>query len=350
VELDVYLLAQVYTAVRPLDSLLSTFQELRGAIDRDAFVAGSPAEAGGETFFVPHRLNWQAMVYDITAISIPPETWEELLEVCRKNRGAVGIKAARYEGLVCDLFPFLWQAGGDPLRPHSAGTMRALMFLKELASTLNPAARSYKESSILQAQERKEIILHFNWPFVVPLMREKNLLHSQLRVAPLPSGPAGRATVLGGGYLGIPRTAPHPEEAALLIDFLLSERVQRKLTRELGWFPVREAGWEELNKDDRYDFSGYLEMRGSLRARPGVPYYEELSRIWQQGFSDLLFEDKFPEDVAAFVQTRLQHLRKEPGQCHLYDGNDLHTSLSHFRRLRFFRCRHCSLHRRRSVP
>jgi multiple sugar transport system substrate-binding protein len=314
VELDVYMLAQVYTAVRPLDSLLATFDELREAIDRNAFAAGSPPAGGGETYFVPHRLNWQAMIYDISAMSTPPDTWEDLLDVCRKNAGAIGIKAARYEGLVCDLFPFLWQAGGDPLRPRSAGSLRALMFLKELASTFNPAVRSYKESSILQAQERKEIILHFNWPFVVPLMRKKNLLHSQLRVAPLPSGPAGRATVLGGGYLGIPRTAPHPEEAALLIDFLLSERVQRILTRELGWFPVRDAGWEELSKNDRYDLSGYLGMIGSLRARPGVPYYEQLSRIWQQGFSDLLFGDKSPDEVAAFVQTGLQDLREESGQ------------------------------------
>ncbi|MGB5875699.1 MAG: extracellular solute-binding protein [Bacteroidota bacterium] len=312
VELDVYMLAQVYRSVLPLDSLVGTFSAIREVVDSAAFRAGSPPEADGWTHFLPHRLNWQAMVYDASLLSQPPGTWDELLDVCRQHAGAIGFKASRYEGMVCDFFPFLWQSGGDPLQPRSSGSLRALRFLKQISPTLNPAVRSYKEVSILQAQERQEVILHFNWPFVVPLVRKKGLMRSRIRVAPLPAGPAGSVTVLGGGYLGIPRTAPHPSEAALLVDFLLSEQVQRRLTRDLGWFPVRDAGWEELSEDDRIDFSGYLEMRGGLRARPAVPHYGEISRIWQQGFSDLLFEGKSADEVAAFVESRLEEL----GEAH----------------------------------
>ena len=308
VELDVFMLAQLYRSVLPLDSLVRTFSHLRDVVDSNAFGAGSPPEADGRTHFLPHRLNWQAMVYDASALGHAPETWDELLEVCRQHAGAIGFKASRYEGMVCDFFPFLWQSGGDPLRPRSPESLRALRFLKQISGTLNPAVRSYKEVSILQAQERKEIVLHFNWPFVVPLVREKGLMRSQIRVAPLPAGPAGSATVLGGGYLGIPRTAPHPSEAALLVDFLLSERVQRRLTRELGWFPVRASGWDELSEEDRIDFSGYLKMRDALRARPAVPEYGELSRAWQQAFSDLLFGGKSADEVAAFVASRLEEL------------------------------------------
>jgi multiple sugar transport system substrate-binding protein len=308
VELDVYMLAPLHRSVLPLDSLVKTFSDLRSAVDSNAFSAGSPPGAGGRTHFLPHRLNWQAMVYDASTLDQPPRTWEELLKVCRQHVGAIGFKASRYEGMVCDFFPFLWQSGGDPLRPRSPESLRALRFLKEVSTTLNPAARSYKEVSILQAQERKEIILHFNWPFIVPLVREKGLMRSQIRVAPLPAGPAGSATVLGGGYLGIPRTAPHPSGAALLIDYLLSERVQRILTRELGWFPVQEAAWDALSKEDSDDLAGYMEMRGSLRARPAIPQYGEVSRVWQQGFSDLLFEGKSPDEVAFFVEARLEQL------------------------------------------
>lgn len=55
---------------------------------------------------------------------------------------------------------------------------------------------------------------------------------------PAPSGPAGRgfmAVVVG---LGIPFTAPNPDGAEALIDFLLSPETQGAVLRDLNFFPV----------------------------------------------------------------------------------------------------------------
>jgi ABC-type glycerol-3-phosphate transport system substrate-binding protein len=306
-ELDVYLLPVMRHAMQPLDTLVSHQQELSRQVPNDAWKVcrfGEPERL----LYLPHRLNWQAMIYDARVLERPPSNWQELLEVARNHPGAVGLKCARYEGLVCDLFPFLWQAGGDPRQPDSPEALKAMKFIKRLAPYLNTAVRSYKENSILQAQEHQEIVLHFNWPFAVPLLRQKRLLPQRFRTAPLPQGPSGRATILGGGYLGIPATAPHPVEAARLLDYLTSPEAQRQMVASMGWFPIRPQGWEAMTSQSREDFSGFLAMRSDVHARPNVIIYEQISQIWQDGFYRMVFDDVDPAAILRQMQEKIDAL------------------------------------------
>jgi multiple sugar transport system substrate-binding protein len=55
---------------------------------------------------------------------------------------------------------------------------------------------------------------------------------------PAPSGPAGLGFMPVIVGLGIPRTAPNPENAAALIDYLTRPGVQEQILNELGFFPV----------------------------------------------------------------------------------------------------------------
>lgn len=306
-ELDVYLLPIEKGYMQPLDTLMRAAEVLRGHVPAQAWQAGRFGDPE-RLLYVPHRLNWQALVYDASVLSAPPGSWEELLSVARSHPGAIGLKCAQYEGLVCDVFPFVWQAGGDVLKPGSRAALQAMTFLKRLRPYLNPAVRSYKENSILQAQEHREIVLHPNWPFVVPLLRENGLLHRSIETAPLPAGPTGSATVLGGGYLGIPHTAPHPNDAARLLDFLTSVEAQKLLVAQLGWFPIRDEGWLAMTERDRADFAGYLAMKDDVHARPNVPYYPEVSQIWQDGFYRIVFDGEDAATELARMQERIDAL------------------------------------------
>ncbi len=55
---------------------------------------------------------------------------------------------------------------------------------------------------------------------------------------PAPSGPKGLGFMPVIVGLGIPKTAPNPENAAKLIDYLTRPGVQEQILRELGFFPV----------------------------------------------------------------------------------------------------------------
>lgn len=311
VEFDVYFLPDVVSLVQDLDPLVPTIEELPRAVAEEVWSAGLNPITREELLFVPHRLNWQAMVYDARRLESPPRTWEDLRTLARTRPASIGIKGARYEGLICDFFPFLWQAGGDPREPESPEVLRALQFFAELRSGIHPGSVSFKENTILQAQEHQEILLHFNWPFVVPLLREKGLLPGALQTAPLPAGPRGLATVLGGGYLGIPKTSPRPRKAARLLEFLIAESTQRRLLKDLGWFPSRQTAWDALDEGTRRAAQGFIAMKDDVHARPLVADYERISALWQTTLARVLFDEVKPEQALRDLAGLMEKTRGE---------------------------------------
>src|SRR5690606_25876034 len=152
----------------------------------------------------------------------------------RAHPGKVGFKAARYEGLTCDVLPFVWAAGGDGARFDDRGARDAFALFAALAPYVNPQSAGFREATIVEAMARGELVLHLNWPFAAAVLASQGMAPDPVRTAPLPAGPAGRATVLGGGYLAIPRNAPHPEAALRLLRRLLSRDVQARLGRDVG--------------------------------------------------------------------------------------------------------------------
>jgi len=244
--------------------------------------------------FLPHRLGWQAVVYDHAALGGPPEDWPALLAVARAHPGKVAFKGSLYEGLTCDVLPFVWAAGGSGEVLDDAGALAAFRLFAELAPYLHPGSATFKEPTVAEAMARGEIVLHLNWPFVMSLYASQGLSPEPVRSAPMPRGPRGRATVLGGGYLGIPRNAPHREAALALVHHLLAHDVQVAFAQRLGWFSPRR---DVAVADGGEALAGFAAMRADVRPRPARPDYPALSRRWQEAFRAVVFEHRDPEAV-----------------------------------------------------
>lgn len=285
VELDVYSLALVKDDVAVLNEA-ELAAELH-ALEPQALEAGR----FDGLRFLPHRVGWQALVYNHAVIANPPTTWPELLAVARAHPGQIGLKGALYEGLTCDLLPFVWAAGGSGDVLDDAGAIAAFQFLAELAPYLDPQSETFKESTIAEAMARGEIVLHLNWPSVMSLYASRGLAPDTIRSAPLPAGPNGRATVLGGGYIAIPRRAPHPDAAAGLMRYLVGKHAQEMLARDLGWFSARR----DVKVGRAEDLlAGFAAMRSDVRPRPVRADYALLSRLWQRAFRDVVFRHADP--------------------------------------------------------
>jgi ABC-type glycerol-3-phosphate transport system substrate-binding protein len=294
VELDVYSLAPAADDVRALDA----------APLRDLLDALEPATVRAGTIeglrFLPHRVSWQAMLYDHATLGAPPATWDELLAVARAHPGKIGFKAALYEGLTCDLLPFVWAAGGDGASLDDAGARAAFRFFAQLAPYVNPQSAGFKEATIVEAMARGEIVLHLNWPFAISVLASQRLAPEPIRAAPIPAGPAGRATVLGGGYLAIPRNAPRPQLALELARYLLSRDVQERLGREVGWFSARRDVAPGVGRGEAGAlYAGFAAMHGELRSRPERVDYLRLSRLWQEAFRAVVFRGADPDATLA---------------------------------------------------
>jgi ABC-type glycerol-3-phosphate transport system substrate-binding protein len=286
VELDVYSLALAAQDVAVLND--ADLESELAALTPQALAAG---RIDGLRF-LPHRLAWQAMIYNHAVLGRPPATWAELLAVARAHPQQIGLKGALYEGLTCDVLPFVWSAGGSGETLDDAGALAAFRFFAELAPYLSPQSAIFKEASIAEAMARGEIVLHFNWPFVMSLYASQGLAPETVRSAPLPRGPDGdRVTVLGGGYLAIPRRAPHRAEALRLARYLIGQHAQQRLARELGWSSARRDV-APLASDA--GLAGFAAMRDAVRPRPARADYPRLSRQWQEAFRAVVFEHTDP--------------------------------------------------------
>ncbi len=282
VELDLAMLARARGRVRELDPLITA--SARALFPEAAWEAGS---ANGHVYFVPHRLMWQALVYNRIEVPSPPATWDDLRRFARVHPGKLALKGALYEGAICDVMPFVWSAGGDELEPGSHGSLRALEFLGSLAADLNPESAVFREMSVLEAQARGSVWIHLNWPFAMSYLQSKGLAPEVNLSAPVPAGPQRPATVLGGGYLAIPASAPHPEAAAAFIRYLLTPAAQRRLSQQLGWYGSvpPPAGSEQA-----LIYAGFTAMRPYVHARPVIDCYAVLSDRWQRAIRSVLFD------------------------------------------------------------
>jgi ABC-type glycerol-3-phosphate transport system substrate-binding protein len=291
VELDLAQLGEAHGYAQPLDSVVSA--TARGLFSNQAWDA---ATIDSHLYFVPHRLMWQAMIYNRIEVPHPPETWSDLERFAREHPGKLGLKGARYEGAICDVMPFIWSADGDECAPDSPGSIRGLNFLQQLAPYLNDESAVFREMSVLEAQARGSVWIHFNWPFAIGYLHAKALAPSVNLSAPIPAGPLGRATPLGGGYLAIPNSAPHSKLAAEFIQYLLTADTQARLSRELGWYgSVPPAP----NSEDAELYAGYVAMRPYVRARPTVDCYSDLSEQWRRAIRAVLFDDTAPASAMA---------------------------------------------------
>jgi ABC-type glycerol-3-phosphate transport system substrate-binding protein len=239
---------------------------------------------------------WQAMIYNRIEVPRPPANWKELADFVRAHPDKLGLKAALYEGAVCDVMPLVWAANGSEQAPSSPGSLMALGFLAGLAPGLNPMSEVFREMSILEAQARGQIWLHFNWPFAMSYLAGKGLAPQVDLSAPIPAGPDGTYTVLGGGYLAIARSAPHPDAARAFLRYLLTAPAQERLSRKLGWYgsvpPQAQSPAADL-------YAGFTAMRNQVRARPAIAGYTALSNRWQRIIQQVLFDNKPPADAIA---------------------------------------------------
>ncbi|HLX05263.1 MAG TPA: extracellular solute-binding protein, partial [Candidatus Binatus sp.] len=142
IELDLAMLGEAHSYAQPLDKIVSPVA--RALFSKEAWDA---ATIDRQLYFVPHRLMWQAMIYNRVEVPNPPATWDDLERFAREHSGKLALKGARYEGAICDVMPFVWTAGGNECAPDSAGSIRALDFLRQLAPDLNDESAVFREMS-----------------------------------------------------------------------------------------------------------------------------------------------------------------------------------------------------------
>jgi multiple sugar transport system substrate-binding protein len=186
--------------------------------------------------------NKKALPYLPAGADVNRLTYAQLLEWARNikertGQAKLGLPASVGNGLIkrfLEGYVIPAYSGGVVTTFKSPASVQGWQYLKQLWQYANPQSSSYDAmSDPLRSQE-----VWIAWDHVAVLRDALEAQPDDFVVFPAPSGPRGRAYMPVVAGLGIPKTAPHPEQAKQLIKYLLSAGVQDKTLSAIGFFPV----------------------------------------------------------------------------------------------------------------
>ncbi len=236
----------------------------------------------------------------------PPATLDELAAAAQKvssppNHYGLLFQGAQYEGLVCTWIEILHNLGGTIFgesRENPAGgvvgqrksqlyspaSVRATQMVHDLIFNLKvspPGTVGYTEGEVRKlyeaggsamAREWMDMVLEFNDPAI-------SRVAGQVGVAPLPAGPAGSHSCIGGWVYGVNKFTPNQKQAWSALQHLTSVESQTDAMVTAGMVASRPATL--MHADIRNHPLWGPALPTVLQAvQTGIP--RPLSAIWPQ--------------------------------------------------------------------
>lgn len=234
----------------------------------------------------------------------PPQNWEELQEYSRrllKDRNGDGryeqigffvpaVPASGPQGayMMWQWTPFLWQAGGYLVNEEQTEVLfdspegvEALTLWKDIYQLQNQ--RTFTAEDPLTVMASQQIAMMLDGPWNLPRYPQ---LFSRFDygVAPLPAGPAKRATVVAGEYLAIFKQSDHPDETWEFVKWMVDPETQAFWSMESGYLPVRESvvevdAFQEFLQERPHQRAFVEQMQYAQAQRPIDFYTMRIQRL-----------------------------------------------------------------------
>lgn len=266
-----------------------------------------PAESAtwnGKIYGVPNESNALIMYYDKTLFDqqgmTPPTTWEQLASDAKTltadGRYGFSTSMTKSENSVFVFESLLWQAGADLDTLDSSKALQAMQYLLDLqqSGSMSKEALSWDLRGGVTQLANGQSAIAFGGTWDGSWLKQ-NMKH-ELGIAPLPAGPAGQVSNLGGENWAITATSKHPDEAWKLVTFAVDPKEQMPYLVESGQLPSRKdlATQPEFAKDP---FPTYLEQLQVAKARVYGPNYPKMADALTQAFQAVLSGQQTPKQA-----------------------------------------------------
>lgn len=182
--------------------------------------------------------------------------------------------------MVWNWLPYLWQAGGDVIDEaqvevqfNSEAGVAALSLWQKIYQDLQ--LRTFT-SDFDVAFAAGRLAMAMDGPWNLP--RFNDLLKDlDWAFAPLPAGPQGRGTIVGGEYLAIFKQCDHPDEAWKFVKWIIRPDVQAFWSMKSGYLPMRRAV-NDIPEFKSYlkahpNFAVFVEQMEYARAQRPIDYH-----------------------------------------------------------------------------
>lgn len=213
-----------------------------------------------------------------------PKTMDELLMMSKaltnENQYGVFISPDSYYAL-----PYVWAFGGGMISDdmeiliNNEGSRNGINFMQKLMNekVVQPELQfdNWNQAMMDDFKTGKvAMIINGPWATTDILSGAEFKNAENLGIAPVPAGPAGQGSPVGGHNLVISKYSQAPDEAYQFIEFLNNRENQAHLAKELGILPTRQSAYEDAELLENQIFQGFksqLEVATSLPVIPERP-------------------------------------------------------------------------------
>lgn len=213
-----------------------------------------------------------------------PKTMDELLMMSKaltnENQYGVFISPDSYYAL-----PYVWAFGGGMISDdmeiliNNEGSRNGINFMQKLMNekVVQPELQfdNWNQAMMDDFKTGKvAMIINGPWATTDILSGAEFKNAENLGIAPVPAGPAGQGSPVGGHNLVISKYSQAPDEAYQFIEFLNNRENQAHLAKELGILPTRQSAYEDAELLENQIFQGFksqLEVATSLPVIPEGP-------------------------------------------------------------------------------
>jgi spermidine/putrescine-binding protein len=233
----------------------------------------SLVKSGGNVYGVPYQWGPNPLLYDTTAFSAPPDTWNILWDP--KNKGKVSV----WDDL-STVYMAAQVLGYDKPDPHALYNLSddQLEKVKAKLIELKPNVRKIWSTGgeLTNLFENHEVTLAMGWP----------LMTNQLRAKHFPIGETIPKENTTGwiDHLMITSASDHKDLAQQLIEYLVEANTQKQVSAVTGYLPanpgVAQLVSEEQRKNLHLDDLDHYQER--IYFWENVPRRDKYNQIWNE--------------------------------------------------------------------
>jgi multiple sugar transport system substrate-binding protein len=261
-----YDLVSTHTKYAPSQlSFLAPLDPLVGAevLDDFAPLLLELARVGGSLYSLPRNIDVRLLHYRTDIVERPPATWDELLDLARRENSPPDLYGFLFPGCESGLFGTFFElaemAGARLFTENfvpdieNDGGRWALQLLRTLyAEGLVPSELpSWHYDKIHECFRAGRAAMVGDWPGYYGLYRDAEVskVHDRLGLSPYPKGPAGKSLAYGGGHtFALTRRGADKAEALELLLHLTAFDQQLFEARQ-GCVPVRRSVMRRMQEE-----------------------------------------------------------------------------------------------------
>jgi multiple sugar transport system substrate-binding protein len=338
---------QAGTTQVPFFAALGGFEDMANRVDD---VGGSGAYADGVwkttqvvgqdgTWAVPWFTEARSIYYRkdvLKKAGVDPatafKTWDDFRNTLQAIKDKVpgiqpfGTPGKKAFDLVHHVMPFVWDAGGAELSSdnskstiNSPQAVTGVEFVANLFKDglADPSQLERDGNQVADQFKGGKIAVWIGGPWVLPTADRADdkawvpAARKNVALSPMPAGPQGDYTFVGGSDLMMFKATKHPNEAWALIKYLSGDQVQTDYAKLMGMFPARVEAQKAVGESSGANYSAVYDAIQQGRTYSPIPQWAEIENAYKGRFGNILDEAASGKASNAEIQKQLDDAAKE---------------------------------------